>query len=588
MPTPTPEPTSQPSSSVLQSQALNSTAKKRPHKEDRELDPIRKKHKREAKPESSVVAAPAVSQSLTPSNTISLEPVPAGSPRRDKDKKKKKRKKRRMSIADPELGDDRTKSKRSTLLVLTAPESALPSATKVDNKEPTDAETTVAGHDGVDKRKGKEKRFSPVPSVPPQSSAATRGRSPLVDNAAQAQMESLKQQLESQSQLLKKYQTHLTSVQQSLTCQICLDLLYRPFALAPCGHVSCYDCLVRWFTAPGAGEDAANNQNADEDRPAGGVVTGDHIHKRKTCPICRARVFERPVEVWGMKDMVNGLARSNLIGVVPSANADEASSPNNGRNAQSSENTASDPWHKIFRFTRHVYGNHQFIPFWPDQTFERVNGPLEDVGMYDVEDHVHRCLDCMHEIWGGRCSHCDRVYSGHPEVGDEEDDEEDIMNLDEDLSNDEDGYGISLGELLERMDEGGEHIWHYEEVDSEEEEEFFTDEEVSWEEDPVYDGITLGPMIWHEASEPLEGIAYVEEVNDENEDEYDSSFIDDGDEDEYRSVGSGGGGEETDEMRRLEQAGARMAGQRQTRRVSQRPRVLGAVAESGRRRRRRG
>ena len=34
-------------------------------------------------------------------------------------------------------------------------------------------------------------------------------------------------------------------------------------------------------------------------------------------------------------------------------------------------------------------------------------------GMYDAEDQVYRCLDCMHEIWGGSCSQCGRHYSGH-------------------------------------------------------------------------------------------------------------------------------------------------------------------------------
>lgn len=34
--------------------------------------------------------------------------------------------------------------------------------------------------------------------------------------------------------------------------------------------------------------------------------------------------------------------------------------------------------------------------------------------MLDMEDGgVYRCLDCMHEIWDGICTACNRVYPGH-------------------------------------------------------------------------------------------------------------------------------------------------------------------------------
>ena len=42
-----------------------------------------------------------------------------------------------------------------------------------------------------------------------------------------------------------------------------------------------------------------------------------------------------------------------------------------------------------------------------------VEGSPDVFGMYDAEDQVYRCLDCMHEIWGGSCSQCGRHYSGH-------------------------------------------------------------------------------------------------------------------------------------------------------------------------------
>ncbi|KAK2460798.1 hypothetical protein APHAL10511_007268 [Amanita phalloides] len=323
-------------------------------------------------------------------------------------------------------------------------------------------------------------------------------------------------------------------------------MLYKPFALAPCGHVACYDCLVRWFTAPALGADD-ENVNRGHATAAGNVVTGNHIHKRKTCPICRVRVSERPVEVWDIKNMVNALVRCQLVDIVLSTSAEEiSSSSNNDRNGQASGNSALDPWHRIFRPVRNAYGNNrQFNPWWRDwngnenmRPPERVDGPLEDVGMYDAEDHVYRCLDCMHEIWDGRCSACGRGYHGHPEMGEDEDededgdeDEDDVIDLDEDYSdNGVYGYGLSLGEMLEQF-EGGMDMWPFEERDSDDEQ-FFSDEyeEDGWEGGIIYRG--TGPVVWdnEDEDEVEEGIAHVEEVEEEQEDEegYESSFIDDG------------------------------------------------------------
>ena len=343
-------------------------------------------------------------------------------------------------------------------------------------------------------------------------------------------------------QLLKRHQTHLTSVQQSLTCQICLDLLYKPFALAPCGHVACYDCLVRWFTAPGPGENEADNQNANRGRAN---ANGIHVHKRKTCPICRARVSERPVEVWGMKDLVNALVRSKLV-EIPGASGASSSNDRQGSAAR-----ATDPWHRIFRPVRTAFGGHHpFNPLWQnwaeddDPVFapDRVDGPLEDVGMFDAEDHVYRCLDCMHEIWDGRCSGCRREYPGHPAVGDDDDEDEDeVIEIEGDDDSDDElfGHGISLGEMLDRIEgRNGPGVWSFGVETDTEDEEDFTDED--GEGGSMHGG--GGIFTWHEDSdegeedEPLfahieeeEEVEEVEEVVEVEVEEYESSFIDDSD-----------------------------------------------------------
>jgi hypothetical protein len=167
----------------------------------------------------------------------------------------------------------------------------------------------------------------------------------------------------------------------SLVCQICLDLLHKPFALSPCGHVSCYGCLVNWFNV---------DQQPDERE-------GGRIYRKKTCPQCRAVVRGRPIEAWNVKDMVAAVVKSGLSQDFPplvELTSPEVASTN-------SEAPSRDPWSNIFP------------PVVSRPGTPLVEGSLSAFGMYDIEDQVHRCLDCMHEIWGGSCSQCGRHYSGH-------------------------------------------------------------------------------------------------------------------------------------------------------------------------------
>jgi hypothetical protein len=161
-------------------------------------------------------------------------------------------------------------------------------------------------------------------------------------------------------------------------CQICLDLLHKPFALSPCGHVSCYRCLVNWF-------------NVDQQLDG---LEGGSVFRKKTCPHCRAVVHGRPIEAWNVKAMVATVVRSRL-GQDFHQSSDVEAAPT------VSETSQQDPWVNIFPPTL-------LRPAIPP-----VEGSPGDFGMYDAEDQVYRCLDCMHEIWGGSCSQCGRHYSGH-------------------------------------------------------------------------------------------------------------------------------------------------------------------------------
>ena len=238
-------------------------------------------------------------------------------------------------------------------------------------------------------------------------------------------------------QLIASHQALLHQVQQAITCQVCLDLMYKPYALAPCGHLACHSCLVNWFTAP-----------SPDNRPMPPAI----MHK-KTCPHCRAVVRERPVEVWGVKGIAQATSKSGLL-------------PNQlpvPVEASESLNANSDPWKDIFPKPG-TAGRRGFPWFFPDDDdgvhIADIAPRGEDVGMLDMEDGgIYRCLDCMHEIWGGVCSSCGRVYPGHRPEGDDEDDEgdpvgwlEDQMGAEEvDVADDPGWMGLEGGEA----DDGG-------------------------------------------------------------------------------------------------------------------------------------
>lgn len=183
-------------------------------------------------------------------------------------------------------------------------------------------------------------------------------------------------------QLVTQHETLLSSFQQSLSCQICLDLMHKPFALAPCGHSACHQCLVNWFKAP------------PPDVPAHDVLPV--WLRKKTCPHCRTVIKDRPIEIWTIKDMVATLVKS---GLAPAPLLPLAPPPEEGA-------ANADPWSGIFRpATR----NHDIFPDWqPPELMQQL------MGMRDDEDGgIYRCVDCHHEIEDGACSQCGRVYPGH-------------------------------------------------------------------------------------------------------------------------------------------------------------------------------
>jgi len=110
----------------------------------------------------------------------------------------------------------------------------------------------------------------------------------------------------------------LSAAQSHLQCQICLELLSKPFALSPCGHVLCQGCLQSWFrdAPPQDGEEAEE----------GGAI--HPLYRKKFCPCCRSRIVLRPIPVFVLK---------NLVGLFPR----EGAPPDDADGDE-------DPWEGIF------------------------------------------------------------------------------------------------------------------------------------------------------------------------------------------------------------------------------------------------
>ncbi|CAE6470639.1 unnamed protein product [Rhizoctonia solani] len=182
----------------------------------------------------------------------------------------------------------------------------------------------------------------------------------------QEEIERLRSQLEQKNQIISRHESTIETVQNSVHCPICLDPLWKPFVVVPCGHMACQGCLISWFTSPPPG--AADQP---DDRPR---------QKRKTCPHCRGLVKSRPVEVYGLGGVV-----TTLHPQPPSqstSNGDTSVAP-------------ADPWADIFR-------------------------PPPTQPMRDDEDGVRRCPTCFYEIWDGECVGCGLTFSdtsGHTAFG---------------------------------------------------------------------------------------------------------------------------------------------------------------------------
>jgi len=198
--------------------------------------------------------------------------------------------------------------------------------------------------------------------------------------------EDLNQKLDAQTTKLAIHSALISSFKDSLTCQICVDLMYKPFTLAPCGHIACYSCLVGWFKS---------NVGDEEFGPQA-------IHRKKTCPHCRSTVRDRPIENFTIKEMVNSLVSSGILEDAPGAATATVGAPA----------TSADPWADIFPKLPVMDDNYDGLPFhlWDEGVDEDPDYVEGDMGVRDEADDVYRCRGCMNEVVDGFCTVCERQY----------------------------------------------------------------------------------------------------------------------------------------------------------------------------------
>ncbi|KAH9888790.1 hypothetical protein C8Q73DRAFT_654623 [Cubamyces lactineus] len=122
----------------------------------------------------------------------------------------------------------------------------------------------------------------------------------------------------------KKSEDLVASVESGLTCQICMELLLKPYGLSPCGHVLCVTCLLEWFKSAPPGED----EMLDDE------YSDALLYRKKTCPCCRTIVRSRPIPLYLVKSLASVLDKAKA----PSGSVRPSPPPDDG-----------DPWAGIFR-----------------------------------------------------------------------------------------------------------------------------------------------------------------------------------------------------------------------------------------------
>lgn len=157
-----------------------------------------------------------------------------------------------MSISPPELGDSSSSkvdgSQVSPVTVATKEEYGqsehADSSRKSSKKRKLHSVADEAGNakeeSGLDKTV--EEISTETPNVPSTADIQLRMEALEQENAR------LQREVASKNGLLEKQKDTISYIYGQCICTVCMELVWRPHVLSPCGHVFCARCLMAWFT----------------------------------------------------------------------------------------------------------------------------------------------------------------------------------------------------------------------------------------------------------------------------------------------------------------------------------------------------
>lgn len=193
----------------------------------------------------------------------------------------------------------------------------------------------------------------------------------------EAELRSTRESLKAKDGLVTSQHAAFEELQSSCACQICLELVWRPCVLAPCGHIFCIRCLQSWFTKPLDSEAAPPANFSEEGRQR--YLASRTLKRKKICPSCRTELACAPVEIWLVREILEKV--QGALKLHPSDNDLPAASQEETQKKKGDDlPAASKIWTSIFE----------------------ASGPRRLI--FDEVDRVPRCGACASEVDDGVCT----------------------------------------------------------------------------------------------------------------------------------------------------------------------------------------
>ncbi|KAK4054384.1 hypothetical protein OIV83_000878 [Microbotryomycetes sp. JL201] len=135
--------------------------------------------------------------------------------------------------------------------------------------------TKQASTEPSDKAKGKQRTATKPKSSPAKSAAATAASITDTNNTTTKDAE--------ESNALAALGSLVSNLRATLTCNVCLEILDKPYSLA-CGHAFCRKCLAQWFHRPDPHADSQDEHEQlsgsedDDDSQSGSDSGSEESH----------------------------------------------------------------------------------------------------------------------------------------------------------------------------------------------------------------------------------------------------------------------------------------------------------------------